>query len=56
LDADGKNESDPTKRFIGTTKMGIGPTYASKANRIGLRVGDLKNFDVFTEKFMSLHK
>lgn len=47
LDADGRNESDPTKRFIGTTKRGIGPTYASKANRIGVRIGDLKNWDGF---------
>ncbi len=28
---------------IGTTKRGIGPTYADKADRIGLRVADLLN-------------
>jgi len=27
--------------FIGTTGRGIGPTYADKINRIGLRFGDL---------------
>src|SRR5262249_61406725 len=26
---------------IGTTRRGIGPTYESKASRIGIRVGDL---------------
>lgn len=28
---------------IGTTKRGIGPTYADKANRIGLRLADFRN-------------
>jgi adenylosuccinate synthase len=28
---------------IGTTKRGIGPTYLSKVDRVGLRVGDLLN-------------
>ncbi|HVZ87794.1 MAG TPA: adenylosuccinate synthase [Polyangia bacterium] len=32
---------------IGTTKRGIGPTYESKAARIGLRVGDLFRPDRF---------
>jgi adenylosuccinate synthase len=36
---------------IGTTKRGIGPTYASKAMRIGLRVGDLYDWKEFTEKY-----
>ena len=32
---------------IGTTKKGIGPTYANKASRTGLRVADLVyNFEV----------
>mmetsp|Transcript_21159 Transcript_21159/g.9715 ORF Transcript_21159/g.9715 Transcript_21159/m.9715 type:complete len:110 (-) Transcript_21159:815-1144(-) len=30
-----------TSTPIGTTKKGIGPTYASKATRNGLRMGDL---------------
>jgi adenylosuccinate synthase len=29
------------KRKIGTTGRGIGPTYADKMNRIGIRVQDL---------------
>jgi adenylosuccinate synthase len=32
---------------IGTTRRGIGPTYESKASRIGLRVGDLLRPDRF---------
>ena len=34
---------------IGTTKRGIGPTYADKANRNGLRLADLLNKEVATE-------
>ncbi len=36
---------------IGTTKRGIGPTYASKALRFGLRMGDLVDWNVFLEKY-----
>ncbi|MCI8413651.1 MAG: adenylosuccinate synthase [Clostridia bacterium] len=35
---------------IGTTKRGIGPCYMDKAERIGIRMCDLINPDVFTEK------
>lgn len=35
---------------IGTTKRGIGPAYADKASRTGLRVGDLMRPDIFTAK------
>lgn len=34
---------------LGTTGRGIGPTYCEKANRSGIRVGDLKHFNA--EKF-----
>lgn len=37
--------------MIGTTKRGIGPTYASKALRIGLRAGDLSDWTTFVEKY-----
>lgn len=37
LDSKHESESDQP---IGTTKRGIGPTYAEKANRTGLRLGD----------------
>lgn len=36
---DGKTEEE-SDTPIGTTKRGIGPTYAEKANRTGLRLGD----------------
>lgn len=39
--------------FIGTTKQGIGPTYASKASRYGVRVGDLKDWSSFKVKFLN---
>ena len=35
---------------IGTTKNGIGPCYADKINRVGIRIGDLMNRDVFYQK------
>ena len=35
---------------IGTTKRGIGPAYADKASRCGIRTGDLRNFDNFAKK------
>ncbi len=50
LEIDGLAEaklSKEGKAIIGTTKRGIGPTYAAKANRYGLRVGDLINWDSF---------
>ncbi|KAK3753625.1 hypothetical protein QZH41_014732, partial [Actinostola sp. cb2023] len=52
-------EADKLKELgrgsLGTTKKGIGPAYASKAQRLNLRVCDLVgNFDIFTEKFKSL--
>lgn len=39
---------------IGTTKKGIGPAYASKALRLGLRVGDLLHWDSFVEQYHAL--
>jgi adenylosuccinate synthase len=44
-----------TQRFLGrnalgTTKRGIGPAYADKASRIGLRVQDLFDQKIFREK------
>ncbi|HVM09452.1 MAG TPA: adenylosuccinate synthase [Acidimicrobiales bacterium] len=38
------------KNKLGTTKSGIGPTYADKANRVGLRVQDLLDPKIFREK------
>lgn len=41
------------KYKVGTTKNGIGPCYADKYSRIGLRVCDLVDWDVFQEKLKS---
>ena len=38
------------KNALGTTKRGIGPTYADKASRIGLRIQDLLDPKIFREK------
>ena len=44
-----------TERFLGrnalgTTKRGIGPAYADKAARVGLRVQDLLDAKIFRQK------
>lgn len=52
---DGLQEEEKGGKSIGTTKKGIGPTYASKATRAGIRFGDLMgDFDAFAEKFRTL--
>ncbi len=38
------------KAKLGTTKRGIGPTYADKATRIGVRLQDLLDEHIFREK------
>ncbi|MFP8886857.1 MULTISPECIES: adenylosuccinate synthase [Streptomyces] len=38
------------KRRIGTTGRGIGPTYADKINRVGIRVQDLFDESILTQK------
>merc|ERR1711936_630381 len=49
----GEGLANTTK--LGTTKKGIGPTYASKMNRTGVRLADLMdNFQDFTNKFSIL--
>lgn len=47
---DGAYEALKEGSFIGTTKKGIGPTYADKYNRIGIRVGDLLDADYFAQR------
>lgn len=44
----------PSGKKIGTTKRGIGPAYASKATRNGLRVSDLQDWEGFTDKLRKL--
>lgn len=49
---DAGNEAAKGGKAIGTTKKGIGPTYANKASRTGLRVSDLVyNFEGFCDRF-----
>ncbi len=44
------------KYAIGTTRKGIGPTYADKASRVGIRVQDLLDMKVFRLKLESTLK
>ncbi|GJQ11137.1 hypothetical protein GpartN1_g2928.t1 [Galdieria partita] len=48
---DGLREEERGGGKIGTTKKGIGPCYSSKANRTGIRIADLRNFQSFPDKF-----
>jgi adenylosuccinate synthase len=50
LELDTVTERRLGKNRLGTTKRGIGPTYADKASRIGLRVQDLTDPKIFSEK------
>ncbi len=45
-----KEESCKKGKAIGTTKKGIGPCYADKMARVGMRVGDLKSFSYFKDR------
>ena len=47
---DSANERLLGKRKIGTTGRGIGPTYADKMNRIGLRIQDLFDPSILRQK------
>lgn len=49
--ADQQADAKKGDKKIGTTGKGIGPTYATRALRIGLRLGDLLDWDKFLEKY-----
>jgi adenylosuccinate synthase len=51
---DGMCETKLGRNKIGTTKKGIGPAYASKISRNGIRIGDLQNWEYFEQRFRSL--
>jgi adenylosuccinate synthase len=51
---DGMKEDKLGRNKIGTTKKGIGPAYASKISRNGIRIGDLQNFAYFEQRFRDL--
>src|SRR5690625_3396575 len=48
LDILQEEEKGPQK--IGTTRKGIGPAYMDKSARIGIRIADLLDKDIFREK------
>lgn len=50
---DGLSERSLGERKIGTTGRGIGPTYADKMNRIGLRIQDLFDESILRQKVRS---
>jgi adenylosuccinate synthase len=50
LELDKVTERRLGKNRLGTTKRGIGPTYADKATRIGIRVQDLLDPGIFSQK------
>jgi len=45
-----KEASSEKGTAIGTTKRGIGPCYADKMARVGIRVGDLKSLPYFRDR------
>jgi adenylosuccinate synthase len=47
---DEQREANKGKNKIGTTKRGIGPAYGDKAARVGVRLGDLVQPELFKEK------
>ena len=53
-EVDGLREAELAGNKIGTTKRGIGPAYASKFTRNGIRVGDLANSEAFANKLRTL--
>ncbi|CAI5464827.1 unnamed protein product [Closterium sp. Yama58-4] len=53
---DALREAELAGDKIGTTKRGIGPCYASKAIRNGVRVCDLRHMDTFRAKLETLYR
>jgi len=49
-----REENLKKSEMIGTTKRGIGPCYADKMARVGLRAGDLKNLGYFKDRLESV--
>lgn len=49
-----KEESLKKKGMIGTTKKGIGPCYADKMARSGIRVADLKNLNYLKDRLTAI--
>jgi len=47
---DGLEEKSRGGKAIGTTRKGIGPAFADKVARLGIRVGDLMEPDIFRQR------
>lgn len=45
------DEIEDRTKHIGTTKRGIGPTYADKISRVGFRITDLMHEEYFRDRF-----
>jgi len=45
-----ESENSATRRKIGTTGRGVGPSYVDKIARVGLRIGDFSDADALREK------
>ena len=56
LELDRLTERHLGRQRLGTTKRGIGPTYADKASRVGLRVQDLYDMKIFRQKLDTVLK
>jgi adenylosuccinate synthase len=52
---DGYRENNVSNGKIGTTKKGIGPTYADKIARFGLKIEDLYSEDALREKLDTIY-
>jgi len=50
---DGLEEERRSKGALGTTRRGIGPVFADKVARLGIRAGDLLNKDMFLSRLNS---
>jgi len=51
---DGLEEKSRGGKALGTTGKGIGPAYADKAARVGIRAGDLLDKEAFLERLRSI--
>lgn len=51
---DGLEEESRGGKAIGTTRRGIGPAFADKTARLGIRAGDLLDKEVFLERLRSI--
>ncbi|CAN5853894.1 adenylosuccinate synthase [soil metagenome] len=56
LELDRMTERHLGRQKLGTTKRGIGPAYADKASRVGMRVQELYDMKIFRQKLDTMLK